>query len=136
VRQRGIALVPDPAAGTRRLLLAAAAVMAAGFAGSCLWFISRVPPGCDDPRTLALVRQALTERYHFPPNLPLDPVRTLAGGILAVRFVCEASFGEIARDALPPGPVSRGVSYTSSVSDNRHHVVISLTPELIWEKVR
>src|SRR5690349_2594321 len=50
-----------------------------------------VPPDCEDPATLALVRQQLSNRFHLPPGVLLDNIQTHAGGYFAFRFACEAS---------------------------------------------
>jgi hypothetical protein len=111
------------------------------FATGCvIWLRTHVvPPDCDDPDTLALVRHSLTERFKLPASVTIENIRTLAGGYVAFRFVCEASLGGIDRDALPAGSTIPGsVHYVSQLMADRrsHEVTVSIQPALIWERVQ
>jgi hypothetical protein len=124
-----------------RLAVGFAAFVVLIFATSCvIWLrIHVVPPDCDDPDTLALVRQNLTGRLKLPPGVTLENIRTLAGGYVAFRFVCEASLGGIDRNALPDGTTVPGsVHYVSQLTADRqrHEVTVSIQPALIWERVQ
>lgn len=78
-----------------------------------------VPPGCDDPRTLAQVAT------HLPPDSRLERIKVMAGGPLAFRFVCTADLGAF------------DVRYTSRFAeDGRHVVTVSVTPVLLWMRVK
>lgn len=95
-----------------------------------------VPPDCEDPRTIALVMQSLTQHFKLPGELSLDNIRTLAGGYVAFRFVCEAGILGVDRDALPPGSDVPGiVHYVSRLTPDhqRHQVSVGVRPILIWE---
>lgn len=96
-----------------------------------------VPPDCNDPRTLALVRASLINEYKLPPSLRIELIQTLAGGYLAFRFVCEGSIAGVAPSQLPPGPRPGFVHYTSQLSDGgrRHNVNVRVIPLLILEQV-
>ena len=124
-----------------RLALGLAAFAVLVFATSCvIWLRTHiVPPDCDDPDTLALVRQNLTGRYKLPASVTIENIRTLAGGYVAFRFVCEASLGGIDRNALPDGSTVPGsVHYVSQLTADRrsHEVTVSIQPVLIWERVQ
>ncbi len=81
-----------------------------------------VPPGCGDPRTLARVAPHVPEGEHIARH------RTLAGGPLAFRFVCEADLeGE---RALVAHYVSR-----LNPADGHHEVTVSISPVLSWQRV-
>jgi hypothetical protein len=124
-----------------RLALGLAAFAMLVFATSCvIWLRTHiVPPDCDDPDTLALVRLNLTGRYKLPTSVTIGNIRTLAGGYVAFRFVCEASLGGIDRNALPDGSTVPGsVHYVSQLTADRrsHEVTVSIQPVLIWERVQ
>jgi hypothetical protein len=119
--------------------LAALGVFA--FAGGCVvWLRTHiVPPDCQDPDTLALVRQSLTEHFKLPGGVTIDGIHTLAGGYVAFRFVCEAHLAGIDANALPPGsPVPGSVHYISRLTPDhqRHEVSVSIQPLLIWERMQ
>jgi hypothetical protein len=119
--------------------LAASAVLV--FAAECvIWLRTHVvPPDCDDPATLALVRQSLTGRFGLPASVTIENIRTLAGGYVAFRFVCEASLSGIDRRALPEGSTIPGsVHYVSQLMADRRSqdVTVSIQPVLIWERVQ
>lgn len=105
-----------------------------------IWLRSHVvPPDCADPDTLALVRQSLTGRFKLPNSVTIDDIRTLAGGYVAFRFVCEARLGGIDAHALPEGSVVPGmVHYVSNLTDDRrsHEVSVSIQPALKWERMQ
>ena len=79
-----------------------AVILLAAVAAFAAWFHAGVPPGCTDPRTLALVRQTFP-RHHLPPSTRLEIIRTVAGGPLALRFVCKADADRL----RPTGPACR-----------------------------
>ncbi len=97
-----------------------------------------VPPDCEDPRTLALVRQSLSAEFNLPHGVTLENIRMLAGGYLAFRFVCVARLGGIDRQALPPGPIPGTVRYVSRLTadGSRHEVSVSVQPLLKLEQVQ
>jgi hypothetical protein len=98
-----------------------------------------VPPDCEDPATLALVRQQLSDRFHLPPSVILDNIQTHAGGYFAFRFACEASLGGINTHDLPPGsPIPGSVTYVSRLTQggSHHEVTVRIYPLLILEKVQ
>jgi len=103
------------------------------------WFHARRPPNCTDPDTIALVRHSLITDDHLPPSATLEDIRTIAGGPIAFRFVCEAFVGGVDRNALPPGmPVPGAVHYTSQLTPDRrrHEVTVHLEPLLKWMPVQ
>ncbi|HVC59864.1 MAG TPA: hypothetical protein VND19_05805 [Acetobacteraceae bacterium] len=115
------------------------AVLLAALAASAAWFRARLPPNCSDPRTVALVRQSLTTRYQLPPGTTLDNIRTIAGGWLALRFVCTADLSGFEPHDLPPGmPLPGQVRYTSRLAPDRsrHDVTVELRPLLIWKNAQ
>jgi hypothetical protein len=115
------------------------AVFLAVLAGTAAWFRARVPPDCADPRTVALVRQSLATTFHLPSRTTLAGIRTIAGGLLALRFVCEADLAGLVPQDFPPGtPLPGQVRYTSRLTPDRarHEVSVSVAPLLIWEKAQ
>ena len=123
---------------TKAILLACALLVLAACAWAAAYFHAQVPPNCTDPRTLALVSQSLT-RQHLPPATRLEHIRTVAGGFLALRFVCEATLDGFSQDDLPTGmPVPDFVHYTSRLTPDgsRHEVSVTIQPLLMWEKVQ
>lgn len=95
-----------------------------------------VPPGCTDPRTLAIVRQSLIEQFHLPPSTAMERINMKAGGWLAFRFICEADL-DIPEQDLPPGPRPGMVHYISILDDNhRQHVTVTISPLLEWIQVQ
>ncbi|HXA22247.1 MAG TPA: hypothetical protein VNW90_08100 [Acetobacteraceae bacterium] len=124
-----------------RLALGLAAFVAFVFTTGCvIWLrIHIVPPDCEDPDTLALVRKSLTGRFKLPGNVTIENIQTVAGGYVAFRFVCEAGLGGIDRNALPEGSAIPGsVRYVSQLTGDRrtHEVTVSIQPVLIWERVQ
>ena len=105
-----------------------------------IWLrLNVVPPSCEDPATLALVHQSLTDRFKLPPGVTIDNVRTLAGGYLAFRFSCRAILDNIDRNALPPGtPIPGFVYYISQLTPDhqRHEVAVRIEPLMIMEQVQ
>jgi len=100
---------------------------------------SVVPPDCEDPATLALVRHQLLDLFHLPPSVIFDNIQTHAGGYFAFRFACEASLGGIDAHDLPPGtPIPGSVTYVSRLTQggSHHEVTVRVYPLLILEKVQ
>lgn len=98
-----------------------------------------VPPDCENPETLALVRQSLTGRFKVPASVTIENIQTHAGGYVAFRFACEADLRGIDPNDLRPGsPVPGSVYYVSRLTDGgrRHEVTVSIQPLLILEKVQ
>ena len=98
-----------------------------------------VPPDCEDPATLAQVRQQLLSRFNLPSSVTIDNIETHAGGYFAFRFACEASLGGVDAHDLPPGtPIPGSVTYVSRLTQGgRHHeVAVRIYPLLILEKVQ
>ncbi len=121
----------------RAIIFGCLVILSAALAASAAWFRARLPPACTDPRTIALVRQSLTTRYQLPPGATLDDIRTVAGGWLALRFVCTADLAGFDPHTLPQGmPLPGSVRYTSQLTPDRsrHEVTVELQPSLIWEK--
>ena len=76
-----------------------------------------MPPDCEDPETLSLVRQSLTGRFNMPSSVTIENVRTLAGGYVAFRFACEADLRGIDPHDLPEGTAVPGsVHYVSRLT--------------------
>ncbi|HTW72418.1 MAG TPA: hypothetical protein VME47_21235 [Acetobacteraceae bacterium] len=104
-----------------------------------LWFHARRPPNCTNPDTIALVRHSLIADDHLPPSTTLEDIRTIAGGPIAFRFVCEAFVAGVDPNALPPGtPLPGAVHYTSELTPDgrRHEVTVDLEPILKWMPVQ
>ena len=123
----------------KAILLGSFAILLVALAASAAWFRARLPPNCTDPRTLTLVRQSLTTRYHLPPTTTLDNIRTVAGGWLALRFVCTAGVAGFNPHELPAGmPLPGQIHFTSRLTPDgsRHEVSVDLQPLLTWEKVQ
>jgi len=115
------------------------ALLLSAVAATVLWFHARLPPNCTDPGTIALVRRSLIAHDHLPPSTRLDDIRTVAGGPVALRFVCEALVGGVDPHALPPGtPLPGVVHYTSQLTPDRrrHEVTVNLEPLLKWMPVQ
>jgi hypothetical protein len=124
-----------------RLVLALAACAMVLFAVlTVIWLRTNVvPPGCQDPATLALVRRSLTGRFRLPASVTIENIETRAGGYVAFRFACEADLRGIDPGDLPPGsPVPGSVYYVSRLTDGgrRHEVTVSVQPLLKLEKVQ
>ena len=124
-----------------RLALALAAFVVFVFTTGCVIWLRMhvVPPDCDDPDTLAPVRQSLTQRFRLPASVTVENIQTVAGGYVAFRFVCEAGLGGIDRNALPEGSAIPGsVRYVSQLTGDRrtHEVTVSIQPVLMWERVQ
>jgi hypothetical protein len=123
----------------KAILLGSLAVLLAAVAASAAWFHSRLPPGCADPRTVALVRQSLNTRYRLPAAATLADIRTVAGGWVALRFVCTADLAGFDPHELPQGmPIPGQVHFTSRLTPDqrRHQVTVELQPLLIWENAQ
>ena len=119
------------------VLFSVAVAVLASLAWAIGYFRARVPPGCTDARTVALVHQSLVSRFHFPPATELANIRTLAGGWLAIRYACVATLTGFDPRDLPPGPLPGEVHFTSRLTAGRerHEVSVRIDPVLIWEKV-
>ncbi len=123
----------------RVILTFAAAAIILLTTGIVVWLrINVVPPDCSDPRTLALVRASLLNRFKLPAGVTMENIRTLAGGYVAFRFSCQATLDNIDRTALPPGtPIPGFVYYISRLTPDhqRHVVTVRIEPLLIMERV-
>src|SRR6185503_6939907 len=65
----------------RLVLAVAACAVVASVAAIATWVRTHVvPPGCEDPMTLAQVHRSLTGRFKLSPSVTLDNIRTHAGG--------------------------------------------------------
>jgi hypothetical protein len=120
----------------RAIFLGSLAMLVAVLAASAVWFRGRLPPACADPRTVVLVRQSLTEHSHLPASTTLEKIRTVAGGWLALRFVCTADLAGFDPHELPPGTKLPGqVRFISRLTPDgrRHEVTVDLQPLLTWE---
>lgn len=108
--------------------------------GCIVWLRTHiVPPDCEAPETLALVRQSLTGHFKLPASVQIGFIQTVAGGYVAFRFVCEAHLSGIDLNDLPPNsPIPGTVHYISRLTDDhrRHEVTVSIQPLLIWERVQ
>jgi hypothetical protein len=120
----------------RKAGCASAALLLLGALGALVMYLRLhvVPPGCRDPRTLALVRESLTHRFGLPEDTRIKNIHVLAGGPLAFRFVCEADLVGYTEAELPPGPKPGFVRYTSTLAENgtRHEVTVEVLPLLMW----
>jgi hypothetical protein len=124
-----------------RMALAVSACIVLTFAAVVLvWMrVTIVPPDCDDPDTLALLRQALTGRFKLPPSVAVVDVRSVAGGYFAFRFACEAELRGIDPHDLPAGaPLPGSVYYVSRLTADhqRHQVSVRIFPVLKLERVQ
>jgi len=122
----------------KAILLALAVMLLAALSGFAAWFHAGEPPGCSDPRTLAMVRQSFV-RHHLPPSTQMLAIQTRAGGPLALRFVCQAQLVGIHKRDLPPDtPVPGEITYTSQLTNHRtrHEVTVRIEPLLRWEKAQ
>jgi len=122
----------------KALLLALAVMLLVALGGFAAWFHAGEPPGCSDPRTLAMVHESFV-RHHLPPSTQMVAIQTRAGGPLALRFVCQAQLVGIHRMDLPPDtPVPGEIIYTSELTDHRtrHEVTVRIEPLLRWEKAQ
>jgi hypothetical protein len=122
---------------TAAVVISAVLISAAGLAIYLRTHV--VPPDCEDPNTLALVRQSLLDRFKLPPSVTITDIETHSGGYLAFRFACEASLSGIDRRDLPPGtPIPGWVYYVSRLTDGgkRHEVTVRIYPLLKLEKVQ
>jgi hypothetical protein len=121
------------------LALSAGVVLLASTVVAAYLRIYVVPPDCQDPQTLALVRQSLTGRFKLPPSISIDNIRMLAGGYLAFRFACTADLSGIDPHSLTPGDTIPGsVYYISRLTDRgtRHQVTVSIQPLLVEKRVQ
>src|ERR1700685_3903112 len=95
------------------VLLISLAILLSALVASAAWFRAGLPPTCADPRTVALVRQSLITHNHLPAAITLDNIRTVAGGWLALRFVCTAELASFDPHALPEGtPIPGQIHFT------------------------
>jgi hypothetical protein len=120
----------------KAILFGGLAILVLALTASAAWFRAHLPPNCTDPRTLALVRRSLTTRYQLPPATTLVNIRTVAGGWLALRFVCAADLAGFDPHALAPGaPIPGQIRYTSRLTPDRsrHEVTVELHPVMVWE---
>ncbi len=119
--------------------LFAVLLIGAGLAGAVVYLRRDVvPPDCRDPRTLALVRESLTQRFALPASVRMEAITMLAGGPLAFRFVCEADLRLPEGAPMPPGAKPGFARYTSAlVADGtRHEVTVEVLPLLLWQKAQ
>ena len=124
-----------------RLALALGATAIVVFAiATVIWLrIHVVPPDCEDPETLALVRRSLTVRFGLPASVSIEDIETHAGGYVAFRFACKADLRDIDPNELAPGsPVPGSVYYVNRLTNGgrRHEVTVSIQPLLKMEKVQ
>lgn len=120
----------------RAILLALAVMMLVALGGFAAWFHAGEPPGCTDPRTLAMVHDSVIRR-HLPPSTKMVAIHTVAGGPLALRFVCQARLVGIHKSDLPPDTAVPGeITYTSQLIDHRtrHEVTVRIEPLLRWQQ--
>ena len=120
--------------------MALALLVVVGVTGSWLaWVrINVVPPDCLSPDTLSMVRESLTGRFKLPQSVRLEGIRTIVGGYFALRYVCVAHLSGVDPNLLPAGaPIPGSVDYISRLSDDRlrHEVIVSVEPQLKWERV-
>jgi len=111
-------------------------------AGTSTWLawvrLNVVPPDCLSPDTLSMVRESLTGRFKLPQSVRMENVRTVVGGYFALRYVCEAHLTGIDPRLLPAGaPIPGSVDFISRLSSDRqrHEVIVSVEPQLKWERV-
>ncbi|HUB13338.1 MAG TPA: hypothetical protein VMB34_15420 [Acetobacteraceae bacterium] len=123
----------------KRIVFACLAILLSAVVATLWWFHTRLPPNCTDPGTIALVRQSLIANDDLPATVTLEDIRTVAGGFVALRFVCQAEVGGFDPHHLPPGmPLPGFVHYTSRLTPDRtqHEVSVQLEPLLKWVKVQ
>ncbi len=124
-----------------RLALVTGALATVALASlTVVWLrIHVVPPDCQAPETIALVRRSLTSRFKLPASVSLENIETHAGGYVALRFACEADLRGVTADDVPPGsPVPGSVYYVSRLTNGgqRHEVTVRVQPLLKLEKVQ
>jgi hypothetical protein len=125
----------DHASHWRGWIIASLMVFAV-LAGAAAWFLPQVPPRCDDAGTVAMVQNRLRGELGLPRGTTLDHIRTIAGGFLAVQFVCQADLVGFDRSTLPPGSVvPHTVEFTSRLHGTQHDVSVTLSPLLTWQRV-
>ncbi len=117
-----------------------AVLFVVGATGSWLAWVRMnvVPPDCLAPDTLGMVRESLTGRFHLPEAVRLENIRTVIGGYFALRYVCEAHLAGVDPRLLPAGaPIPGTVVYVSRLTADRqrHEVVVTVEPQLKWERV-
>lgn len=122
----------------KAILFALTILLLAALGGFAAWFHAGEPPGCTDPRTLAMVHESVV-RHHLPPSTQMVAIQTVAGGPLALRFVCQAQLTGIRKTDLPPDtPIPGEITYTSQLTDHRtrHEVTVRIEPLLRWENAQ
>lgn len=120
------------------IALGCVAVLLTGLGWSASYLAALKPPGCNDPRTLILMGYELG-RLLSPASAPdLARVTTVAGGSLAIRYVCSAEFANPEKIQLPDGAAIHAVRFTSTLAGPHltQRVTVQLEPILQWEKVR
>jgi len=78
-------------------------------------------------------------RFGLPAGVAIEHIRTLAGGYVGFRFVCEAMLTGIDPQLLPPGSTVPGsVRYISQLTGKprRHEVTLSVEPRIRWVRVQ
>lgn len=84
------------------------------------------------------MHDSLVHHFNLPETTRLTDIRTIAGGYIAFRFVCEAGLSGFTRAQLPPGSVVPGqVRYVSQLTNDRrqHQVTVRIEPLMILEQV-
>lgn len=111
--------------------LAGTAAMLGTLGFVVVWMYGRRPPDCSDQRTLALVQHQLG-RIFGQPTPGLVNIAMVAGGPIALRFVCTADLARQLR--LPNGVAVDSIHYTSTfVPDSRvQQVTVQVRPLLAW----
>lgn len=116
--------------------LVAATGVCATTALSLLYLGRYRPPGCNDPRTLAEVRQEIRHRIGAASLPELVRVVTIAGSRFGIRYLCKAEFSNPDRLELSNGVLVNSVRYSSELTSAHHpHVAVSLVPILQWQEL-
>ena len=106
-----------------------------------IWLrIHVVPPDCEDPDTLSLVRQSLTGRFNLPPSVDDRERRARSPAAMSrsaspARPICAGSIRMICREGTA---VPGSVHYVSRLTADhqRHEVTVSIQPLLKLERVQ
>ncbi|MBV9249502.1 MAG: hypothetical protein JO227_09710 [Acetobacteraceae bacterium] len=121
---------------TRQIRIGVSAGTGAVLLWSGLYLRAWSPPGCSDFRTLSLVREDLGRKLHLPRSVRIENVKLLAGGLLALRFECEALLVTADGQILPSAASSGTIQYTSRFEgQGEQKVTVAIEPLLKWEKV-
>lgn len=98
--------------------------------GAWFYYASYVPPDCSSKATLDQVKKILTEQLKLPSDIRIMNIRTVAGGLFAHRFECDAAVTGDLSELTVLGIAPNGVHYTSEITEDtrRHYVTARVVP--------